>query len=178
MCDRCWWRSKKCDNSVIFGPFGLSFGRKTALTSCVTISSSKCCQLEYIEFFCSLFPFIFLLFFIHTNFNVNFFFTQEVDIQMGTSFLRALVWLSKKYIKTTWYIKVTGLTYSEILWKYSVRLHVKRSVYGPSCRPPFPALSVKAPSHAQDARAMPTALCLTAFAQFPELATLDLSLPF
>jgi len=31
---------------------------------------------------------------------------------------------------------------------------------------------------AQDARALPTALCPTAFAQFPELAMLDLSLPF
>ena len=29
------WRLKKRDNSVIFGPFGLSFGRKTALATCV-----------------------------------------------------------------------------------------------------------------------------------------------
>ena len=32
------WRSKKCDISVNFGPFGLSFGRKTALATCVTIA--------------------------------------------------------------------------------------------------------------------------------------------
>lgn len=40
---RCW---KKCDNSV-FGLFELSFGNKTARTTCVTTVRVWWCQLDY-----------------------------------------------------------------------------------------------------------------------------------